>query len=79
MILYSLGRNGGRIIIGVTLLLVGGYYFLRNTLGLDLGDLDEDAIWPVIVLALGAWIVFRGLTPHIDPRVNDEPRADVPR
>jgi len=57
-----IGRNGGRLIVGVTLLLVGGYYFLRNTLGFDLGELDEEAVWPVIVLAFGAFILYRGLT-----------------
>lgn len=66
MIRDSLGRNGGRIIVGLLLLLVGGYYFLRNTLGFDLGELDEEAVWPVLVLALGALIVFRGLTHRTD-------------
>jgi hypothetical protein len=58
---HSLGRNGGRIIFGLLLLLVGGYYFLRNTLGFDLGELDGEAVWPVVIGAFGAWIVFRGL------------------
>jgi hypothetical protein len=61
MIRDSLGRSGGRVIFGLILLFVGGYYFLRNTLGFDLGELDEEAVWPVIVLVLGALILARGL------------------
>ena len=31
--------------------------FLRNTLGWDIGDLDWDAIWPIIVIAIGVSIL----------------------
>jgi LiaI-LiaF-like transmembrane region len=65
----TVGRSGGRIIFGLVLLAVGGYYFLRNTLGFDLGELDDQAVWPVIVVVLGAWIVFRGVA------LNDEDPA----
>jgi len=58
----SLERNGGAIIFGLVLLAVGGYYFLRNTLGLDLGPIDGEALWPIVVVALGAWIILRNLT-----------------
>lgn len=62
MIRRTVGRNGGRMLFGLVLLVIGGYYFLRNTLGFDLGELDEEAIWPVIVVLFGAWIFFRGVT-----------------
>lgn len=58
----TLRTNGGGLIFAVILILVGGYYFLRNTLGFDLGELDEDAVWPLIVIALGAWILYRNLS-----------------
>ena len=61
MIRETLHQSGGRLIIGLLFLFVGGYYLLRNTLGFDLGELDSEAIWPVIVVALGAWILYRGL------------------
>jgi hypothetical protein len=61
MIRRSIRTNGGGLILAVVLILVGGYYFLRNTLGLDLGELDDDAVWPIIVIALGAWILYRNL------------------
>ncbi len=60
----SLRTNGGGLILAVVLILVGGYYFLRNTLGLDLGELDDDAVWPMVVIALGAWILYRNLSPE---------------
>lgn len=61
MIRETLRRAGGRMIIGLLFLFVGGYYLLRNTLGFDLGELDGEAVWPVLVVAFGAWILYRGL------------------
>ena len=57
----TIRTNGGGLILAIILILVGGYYTLRNTLGFDLGELDEDAVWPLIVIALGAWILYRNL------------------
>jgi hypothetical protein len=55
-------HNGGGIVLGLILLVVGGYYFLRNTLGFDLGELDGEAIWPIVIVAFGSWLVIRNLT-----------------
>ena len=59
----SIRASGGGLILAIILIGVGGYYFLRNTLGLDLGELDEDAVWPVIAIATAcgtpARIMFR--------------------
>ncbi|HEX7472441.1 MAG TPA: DUF5668 domain-containing protein [Candidatus Limnocylindrales bacterium] len=55
----ALGRSAGAIVFGVLLLAVGIYYLLRNTLGFALPELDSDAIWPIIVIAIGASILFR--------------------
>jgi len=49
------------LILGGIILLVGGFYFLRNTLGLDIGDLDWDMIWPLAVIVLGAAILVGAL------------------
>ena len=54
--------NGAGIIVAVILLIVGGYYFLRNTLGFDLGELDDQALWPMVVIAIGALILYRSVT-----------------
>jgi hypothetical protein len=47
----------GSLLFGVIVLLVGGFYFLRNTLGFQLGEIDWDLIWPIFVLALGVAIL----------------------
>jgi hypothetical protein len=51
-------RDLGGVVFGVILLLVGGYYLLDQTLGLALPELDWDKIWPIIVIAFGAVIVY---------------------
>jgi cell wall-active antibiotic response 4TMS protein YvqF len=43
----------GWLITGLIVLFVGGYFFLRNTLGWAIGDLNWDAIWPVFIIAVG--------------------------
>ena len=49
------------LVFGAVILFAGGYYFLRNTLGWNLGELDWEPIWPVLVIALGASIMFGAL------------------
>lgn len=51
-------RDRGGIVFGVILLLVGGYYLLQQTLGLNLPDLNWDQLWPVIVMIIGGVIVY---------------------
>jgi uncharacterized integral membrane protein len=51
----------GALVLGAVILFVGGYYFLRNTLGFKLDELDWEPIWPVLVIALGASILFGAL------------------
>ena len=53
----------GALIFGGVLVLVGGYYFLRNNLGVDLGPLDGELIWPATVIIIGIVVVMRGLRP----------------
>lgn len=50
----------GALVLGALLVFVGGYYFLRNDLGLNLGELDSDLVWPVVAVILGALILARG-------------------
>jgi hypothetical protein len=51
-------RDRGGIVFGVILLLVGGYYLLQQTLGLNLPDLNWDQLWPVIVMIIGGVILY---------------------
>lgn len=47
----------GGLFFGVAILLVGGFYMLRNTFGFALGDLYWDGIWPLLVVGLGVSIL----------------------
>lgn len=47
--------------LGAILLLVGGYFLLRNTLGIDIPDLDWDMIWPFAIIGLGALVLVRAM------------------
>jgi hypothetical protein len=63
-------RDSAAVVFGAVLLLVGGFYLLRNTLGLSL-DIDWDAVWPIAVIVIGAAIVIGALN-----RANEgEPKA----
>ena len=56
--------NLGALILGGLIIFVGIYYFLVNTLGWDLGELNWDAIWPVALIALGVAILGGALARH---------------
>jgi hypothetical protein len=47
------------VALGVVLLFVGVWYFLDNTLGLNLGEIDGDKIWPILIIGLGGGILLR--------------------
>ena len=49
------------IIVGLVILGVGLWYFADRTLGLDLPRLEADQLWPIAIIALGAWLIVR---PH---------------
>jgi hypothetical protein len=53
------GPRYGSIIVGLVILAVGLWYFADRTLGLDLPRLDADQLWPIVVIALGAWLILR--------------------
>ena len=67
MIRDALYHRLGRLLIGLLLLFVGGYYFLRNTLGFDLGELDGEALWPIVVIVFGALLLLRGFITPTEP------------
>lgn len=49
--------RAGSIVFGLILLGIGAWFFLEQTLGFDLPELRWDQLWPVILIALGLWIV----------------------
>ncbi|HXG39908.1 MAG TPA: DUF5668 domain-containing protein [Candidatus Limnocylindrales bacterium] len=44
---------------GLILVLVGVYFFLDETLGLNLPSFGE--LWPILVIVVGAWLIVRAL------------------
>jgi uncharacterized membrane protein len=50
------GSDGGGVFFGVVLLLVGGYFLLRDTLHIRLPSFGE--LWPLFLIALGLWILL---------------------
>jgi hypothetical protein len=51
------GRNAS-LVFGVIILLVGLWFFASRTLGLDLPEIEWSQLWPLILIGIGAWIVF---------------------
>jgi hypothetical protein len=54
------GRSAS-LIFGVILLIVGLWFFATRTLGLDLPDLEWGQLWPILLIGLGAWVVFSSI------------------
>ena len=46
------------LIVGVIILVIGLWFFATRTLGLDLPDIEWGTLWPLLLIGLGAWIVF---------------------
>ena len=58
----------GRLIFGLVVLFVGVWFLLKNTLGLDLPELDGDMLWPILVIGLGLAILFNTSRRGSQPR-----------
>jgi hypothetical protein len=50
------GADGG-VFWGLVILAVGVYFLLRETLELDVPDIGR--LWPIFIVALGAWLVYQ--------------------
>jgi len=49
----------GALILAALLIFAGGWYLLRNTFGIDLPELNGDAIWPILLILLGIGMLSR--------------------
>ncbi len=49
----------GALVLALLLIFAGGHDLLRNTLGLNLPELNGDAIWPILVILLGIGMLSR--------------------
>lgn len=50
--------RGPSLLFGLILLAVGLWFFADQTLGLDLPTLRWSQLWPVILIIIGAWVLF---------------------
>jgi hypothetical protein len=55
------GPDTGTVVWGLILIVVGGWFFLDQTLGLEMPDLDWGSIWPVVLIVIGAAVILQGL------------------
>lgn len=55
------GVNTTGIVWGAILLAIGGWFFLRETLGFELPSIDWGSIWPVILIVVGAVVIYQAM------------------
>ena len=47
------------LFFGIVLIVLGLWFFASTTLGLSLPRLDWGQLWPILLIGLGVWILFR--------------------
>jgi hypothetical protein len=53
-------RSGvGTVVVALILIVIGGYYVIRNTFGIDLPQLDSDQVVPMIAVVIGVALLYR--------------------
>ena len=52
----------GRLVFGLLILVIGAYLLLKDTLRLNVPEVTGDAVWPLILIAVGAVVLLRTLT-----------------
>ncbi len=53
--------RGASIVGGLIMVGIGLWFFASQTLGIDLPRIDWRQAWPLILIAIGAWIVLGSL------------------
>ena len=48
----------GTVAFGLVIIAVGLWFFADRTLGLDLPSVEWGSLWPLVLIAIGAWVVF---------------------
>lgn len=51
---------GGALVFGVILILVGGYFLIREYVP----QIDTDVVWPIVVIVVGLLLLFGALRPR---------------
>ena len=54
-------RDTGAVVWGLIILAIGVWFFLDQTLGIRLPRIDWRYLWPVILILIGAIVVFQAI------------------
>jgi hypothetical protein len=55
------GVDTGTVVWGAILLAIGAWFFLEQTLGIRLPSVDWGDFWPVILIIVGAVVIYQGM------------------
>jgi hypothetical protein len=50
------------LVWGIILVAVGGWFFVEQTLGYDLPNIEWGTVWPIVLIVLGGWVVIRAMS-----------------
>jgi len=56
------GPSVAALVVGVVLVVIGLYFFLDRTLGLPMPRIQWSTIWPILLIGLGAIVLFRSVS-----------------
>jgi hypothetical protein len=51
--------NIGSIVVGIILLVIGVWYLLDHTLGIQMPRIDWSDVWPIFLIAIGGIVLVR--------------------
>ncbi len=57
------GVGGGALVFGIILILIGGYFLVREYIP----QIDIDVVWPLVIIVLGVVLLFGALRPRTGP------------
>ena len=46
------------LVVGLIVIAIGAWFFADRTLGLNLPDVDWGSLWPLVLIAIGVWILI---------------------
>jgi Domain of unknown function (DUF5668) len=56
---HSRDGNAASIVVGLLFVVIGGWYFLDQTLGLDMPRVRWADLWPIALIVIGLAVLFR--------------------
>lgn len=53
----------GALVIGLALIIVGGYCGIGSTIDLDIAGFDWEGLWPLLAIVLGVLVIGEATSP----------------